>query len=61
MLKHALDKGVTAQQIARRLDWPLHKVRKMVMAPKAQVRIGDVGEWFFGVDGSLVRFDLLPA
>lgn len=61
MLQHAINAGVTAPQLSKRLGWPLHKVRKMVMAKNAQVRIGDVAEWFFGVDGSMVKFDLLPA
>ena len=60
MLKHAIDAGVTAQTLAKRLDWPLWKVRKLVMAPKAQVRIGDVAVWFFGVDGSMLKFKMVP-
>lgn len=59
MLKHAIDHGVTAQTLAKRLGWSLWRVRRLVMAPRAQVRLDDVSSWFFGVNGTLPRFELV--
>lgn len=61
MLKHSIESGLTAGQMAKRLGWPLHKVIKVVMAPKVQVRLKDVAIWHFAIDGSRCEFKLEPA
>lgn len=61
MLKTAIQTGTSASAIASRLGWPLYKVQKVVMAPNAQVRIRDIGEWFWAIDPKIkVDVKLVP-
>ena len=60
MLKAALDSGTTAATIAKRLGWPRWRVNRAVMAPRPRLRIDDVAEWTFAIDGALLKFELLP-
>lgn len=53
MLKMAIQTGTSASAIATRLGWPLYKVQKTVMAPNIQVRIRDIGGWFWAIDANL--------
>lgn len=53
MLKLAIQTGTSASAIATRLGWPLYKVQKTVMAPNIQVRLRDIGEWFWAIDPNL--------
>lgn len=59
MLKHALDHDCSAETLAKRLDWPVKKVRAIAMA-RCKIRIDDMAQWFFCVDGSVLHFTMTP-
>ncbi len=60
MLRHAMDCGVDAKTLASRLGKPVRKIRALVMKPDQAVYISDIAEWFWAVDGSMLRFEMVP-
>lgn len=61
MLKTALDTNTDAATIAKRLDWPLYRVNRIVMAVSPTVYIRDIAEWFhaIGEDTYHLKFELI--
>jgi len=59
MLCAALDSGTSAGTIAKRLDWPLYRVNRMVMAREPCIHLEDVAQWVFAIDGAHLKFELV--
>ena len=57
MLKTAVFSDTTAQTIAKRLDWPLYRVNKMVMANDPRISLKDVAKWSFAC-GRVPKFEI---
>lgn len=58
MLKTALEGGVTADLISKRLGWTMQKVYQCIWCDPGKMRIDMVGEWFFACGGTMPYFEV---
>ncbi|MDG3577137.1 hypothetical protein P7F60_12110 [Rhizobium sp. YJ-22] len=59
MLKAALDEGVSAKQLAKRMGFMLSRVRYLVMDEGADPSLSEIATWHYSVNGSRVKFSFL--
>lgn len=60
MLKVALDGDHKASELSKKLDWPISKVRQMVMGDSSNITIRDFAEWHWACGVKPPEIKIIP-